>query len=93
MREMEISGLAAAIDGLPERQRYVLVRRYALGVDEDATLAEISDEPEVSKERVQLQREAERMLREAITNRPSGSGLGKGFRSTAASPLVGYWSP
>jgi len=66
LREMEISGLAAAIDGLPERQRYVLVRRYGLGVDEkSATLAEISDELEVSKERVrQLQREAERMLRE-----------------------------
>ena len=80
MREMEISGLAAAIDGLPERQRYVLVRRYGLGVDEVATLAEISDELEVSKERVrQLQREAERMLRESRTNRPSAKRLTNGI--------------
>ena len=66
LREMEASGLAAAIDGLPERQRYVLVRRYGLGVDEKpATLAVLSGELGVSKERVrQLQREAERMLRE-----------------------------
>jgi RNA polymerase primary sigma factor len=66
LREMETSGLAAAVDGLPERQRYVLVRRYGLGADEKpATLAEISDELGVSKERVrQLQRDAERMLRE-----------------------------
>ena len=50
----------------PDRQRYVLVRRYGLGIDENpATLAELSDELEVSKERVrQLQREAERMLRD-----------------------------
>ncbi|HET9927602.1 MAG TPA: sigma factor-like helix-turn-helix DNA-binding protein [Rubrobacter sp.] len=44
----------------------MLVRRYGLGVDEKpATLAELSGELEVSKERVrQLQREAERMLRD-----------------------------
>jgi DNA-directed RNA polymerase sigma subunit (sigma70/sigma32) len=50
----------------PDRQRYVLVRRYGLGADEKpATLAEIGDELGVSKERVrQLQRDAERMLRE-----------------------------
>jgi Sigma-70, region 4 len=49
-----------------DRQRYVLVRRNVLGIDEKpATLAELSDELEISKERVrQLQREAERMLRE-----------------------------
>ena len=66
LREMEASVLATAIDGLPERQRYVLVRRYGLGVDEKpATLAELSGELGISKERVrQLQREAERMLRE-----------------------------
>jgi RNA polymerase primary sigma factor len=66
LREMETIGLAEAIESLPERQRYVLVRRYSLGVDEKpATLAELSDELGVSKERVrQLQKEAERMLRE-----------------------------
>ena len=56
---METSGLAAAIDGLPERQRYVLVRRYGLGVDEKpATLAQLGDELEVSEARLRLMRPA-----------------------------------
>ncbi len=64
MREMETEGLGAAIERLPERQRYVLVRRYGLDERDPATLAELSDELGVSRERVrQLQREAERMLK------------------------------
>ena len=63
MREMETEGLGEAIGRLPERQRYVLVRRYGLDEKDAATLAELSDELGVSRERVrQLQREAERML-------------------------------
>ena len=66
IREIETDGLGDAIERLPERQRHVLVRRYGLGDQETATLAELSDELKVSKERVrQLQREAERMLRTA----------------------------
>ncbi len=66
IREIETAGLDEAIGRLPERQRHVLVRRYGLGDQETATLAELSDELKVSKERVrQLQREAERMLRTA----------------------------
>jgi RNA polymerase primary sigma factor len=63
MREMETAGLKEAIERLPERHRYVLVRRYGLNAHEVATLATLSDELDISRERVrQLQREAERML-------------------------------
>jgi RNA polymerase primary sigma factor len=64
MREMETAQLADAIERLPERQRYVLVRRYGLDEQDSSTLAQLSDELGVSRERVrQLQREAEQMLR------------------------------
>ena len=64
MREMETSQLKEAIKGLPERARYVLVRRYGLDDREPATLAELGDELDISRERVrQLQREAERILK------------------------------
>ncbi len=74
MREMETAGLEAAIEGLPERQRYVLVRRYGLDEREAATLAELSEELGVSRERVrQLQREAERMLKSGEYGRAIGA--------------------
>jgi RNA polymerase primary sigma factor len=61
--EMEMEWLADAIEGLPERHRHVLVKRYGLGEEGSETLAELSDELGISRERVrQLQREAERML-------------------------------
>ena len=61
--EMELEWLSEAVEGLPERHRHVLVRRYGLGDGESATLAKLSKELEISRERVrQLQREAERML-------------------------------
>jgi RNA polymerase primary sigma factor len=64
MREMETAGLEQAIERLPERHRYVLVRRYGLDDSDASTLAQLSDELGISRERVrQLQREAERMLR------------------------------
>jgi RNA polymerase primary sigma factor len=64
MREMETAGLEQAIERLPERHRYVLVRRYGLDDRDASTLAKLSDELGISRERVrQLQREAERMLR------------------------------
>jgi RNA polymerase primary sigma factor len=76
MREMETEGLQGAIEGLPERHRHVLVRRYGLDDQKPATLANLSEVLEISRERVrQLQREAERMLR----NGEYGQGL-----STAA---------
>jgi RNA polymerase primary sigma factor len=64
MREMETAQLGEAIERLPERNRYVLIRRYGLDEQDTATLAQLSDELGVSRERIrQLQREAERMLR------------------------------
>ncbi len=64
MREMETEHLKEAIERLPERARYVLVRRYGLDDRDPATLAELGDELEISRERVrQLQREAERTLK------------------------------
>jgi RNA polymerase primary sigma factor len=64
MRDMETEGLGAAIKQLPERQRHVLVRRYGLDAKDPATLAQLSDEMGVSRERIrQLQREAEQMIR------------------------------
>ncbi len=64
LREMETEHLKEAIERLPERARYVLVRRYGLDDRDPATLAELGEELEISRERVrQLQREAERILK------------------------------
>ena len=64
MRGMESAQLGEAIERLPERNRYVLLRRYGLDSQEPATLAQLSDELGVSRERIrQLQREAERILK------------------------------
>jgi RNA polymerase primary sigma factor len=61
--EMEVGSLKEAIARLPERHRHVLIRRYGLGDRDTSTLAQLSDELGISRERVrQLQREAERML-------------------------------
>jgi RNA polymerase primary sigma factor len=61
---MESSQLGEAIDGLPERYRYVLVRRYGLDDKDPATLAELGDELELSRERIrQLQLKAVEVLR------------------------------
>ena len=61
--EIETAGLEEAIERLPERHRLVLIRRYGLGDEGVATLAQLSDEMGISRERVrQIQREAERML-------------------------------
>ncbi|TCJ16803.1 RNA polymerase sigma factor RpoD/SigA [Rubrobacter taiwanensis] len=64
MREMETTQLRDAIKRLPERAKYVLIRRYGLDDREPATLAELGEELNISRERVrQLQREAERILK------------------------------
>src|SRR5215207_8629007 len=64
LRDMEVGWLGEAISRLPERHRYILVKRYGLDEEETATLAELAQEMGVSKERIrQLQREAERILR------------------------------
>jgi RNA polymerase primary sigma factor len=62
--EMESSELGEAVESLPERYRYVLVRRYGLDDKDPATLAELGDELELSRERIrQLQLKAVHMLK------------------------------
>jgi RNA polymerase primary sigma factor len=64
IREMENDLLRESIEGMPDRERRVLVRRYGLDDREPATLAEVGAELGVTRERVrQLQRKAERQLR------------------------------
>ncbi|MCD6054238.1 MAG: polymerase, sigma 28 subunit [Rubrobacteraceae bacterium] len=64
VRELETRRLLESVAGLPERQRRVLVRRYGLDGEKPATLADLSEELAVSRERIrQLQREAEQWCR------------------------------
>src|SRR5829696_2445880 len=64
MSGMESSELGEAVDSLPQRYRYVLVRRYGLDGKDSATLAELSDELGLSRERIrQLQLKAVQVLR------------------------------
>ena len=64
VREMETEHLKETMVRLPERTRYVLVRRYGLDDGDSATLAELGDELEISRERVrQLQNKGERLLK------------------------------
>src|SRR5215203_5316123 len=65
VRELETRRLMESVARLPERLRRVLVRRYGLDGEKPATLADLSEELKVSRERIrQLQREAERVLRD-----------------------------
>src|SRR5215212_2965241 len=64
IRDLETRRLVESVERLPERQRRVLVRRYGLDDEKPATLADLSEELPVSRERIrQLQREAEQALR------------------------------
>ncbi len=72
LRALEATQLEEAIGRLPERARYVLVKRYGLDDREPATLTEIGGELGISRERVrQMQREAERILRAWCNGRVS----------------------
>ena len=56
LRTMEVERLGKAIERLPERMRYILVRRYGLDGRDPATLAELGKELIVTRERIrQLQ--------------------------------------
>ena len=77
MREMESAGLKEAIERLPERHRHVLVRRYGLDERDAATLADLSEELDISRERVrQIQLQAKHML--------ARSEFGQALRGVAA---------
>jgi RNA polymerase primary sigma factor len=64
MQEMELVQLREAVEDLPGRMGYVLMRRYGLGGLKPATLAELADELCISRERIrQIQREAVQTLK------------------------------
>ncbi len=65
--EMETLRLEEAIERLPKRARYVLIRRHGLGDRGHATLAELAEELGLSRERIrQLQRKAEKILETTV---------------------------
>jgi RNA polymerase primary sigma factor len=64
LRTMEVERLGKAIERLPERVRYVLVRRYGLDGRDPSTLAELGKELGITRERIrQLQIEGEKDLK------------------------------
>jgi RNA polymerase primary sigma factor len=72
--ELEAAWLREAIGRLPQKARYVLVRRYGLDDRDPATLAELAAELHLSRERVrQLQREAEFLLKSGTKRVPRPS--------------------
>jgi RNA polymerase primary sigma factor len=74
IEEMEAAWLREAIGGLPQKARYVLVRRYSLDGRDPPTLAELAVELELSRERIrQLQREAEFLLKSGTKRVPRRS--------------------
>ena len=71
IEEMEAAWLREAIGRLPQKARYVLVRRYGLDDRSPPTLAELAAELKLSRERVrQLQREAEFLLKSGTRRIP-----------------------
>ena len=71
IEEIEVAWVREAIGRLPQKARYVLVRRYGLDDRDPATLAE---ELKLSRERVrQLQREAEFLLKSGTRRVPRPS--------------------
>ncbi|MDQ3923332.1 MAG: RNA polymerase sigma factor RpoD/SigA [Actinomycetota bacterium] len=76
IEEMEVAWLRAAIGRLPQKARYVLVRRYGLDDGDPPTLTELAAELGISRERVrQLQCEAEFLLKTGtrrVSRRPVG---------------------
>jgi RNA polymerase primary sigma factor len=74
IEEKAAAWLREAIGRLPQKARYVLVRRYGLDDRDPATLAELAAELNLSRERVrQLQREAEFLLKSRTRRVPRPS--------------------
>jgi RNA polymerase primary sigma factor len=72
--DMERSILQDAIEQLPERHRYVLIRRYGLDDRGLSTLAVLSNELKVSRQRVrQVQQAAEHMIKSRMLTAGEGS--------------------
>lgn len=72
LRDQEREAVLAALDELPDRQRYVLEERFGLRTDERRTLLDVAGDLGVTKERVrQIEGQAlgrlERALRDSLT--------------------------
>ena len=64
VREVELERLCELVEGLPERSRHVVVRRYGLDGREPAALAELAAEFGISRQAVsQLEHRTVRRLR------------------------------
>lgn len=67
VEKMELAGLKSVLERLPERLRYVLIKRYGLDGRNPATLAQLSEELGITRERVrQVQIVAERTLERSL---------------------------
>jgi RNA polymerase primary sigma factor len=89
LREMENDQLWESIEGMPGRERRVLVRRYGLDDREPATLGELAAELSISRERVrQLQRNAERQLRGRSTPTPGKASARSTSRAQRSVPTI-----
>ncbi len=74
-KPMDEKALDDAVADLPEHLQRVLVRRWGLASSPPATLQEVSEEMDVTRERVrQLQKEAERMLRRRFSDEHGSEG-------------------
>jgi RNA polymerase primary sigma factor len=74
IEEIEATWLKEAIGRLPQKARYVLVRRYGLDDRDTLTLAELAAEFKLSRERIrQVQREAEFLLKSGTRRAPHRS--------------------
>ncbi len=64
VREIEVEQLRRAVEDLPERERYVLVRRYGLDGREPASFRRLAEKLGISRDRIRdLQKRAEWMLK------------------------------
>jgi RNA polymerase primary sigma factor len=62
--EIELEQLRRALEDLPERERYVLVRRYGLDGSEPASLPKLAEKLGISRDRIRdLQKRAEWVLK------------------------------
>lgn len=71
IEQEEVEQLREAIERLPHKSRYVLIRRYGLDDREPVTLAELAGELALSRERIrQIQGEAENLLKYGVRKGP-----------------------
>ncbi len=73
-QEIEIEQLRRAVESLPERERYVLVRRYSLDRHAPDSFSRLAKKLGISRERVRrLQERAERVLKSRESKRLGGA--------------------